>query len=116
MILLYQTRTLKATPMTSTTVSAAGGAMPSKALSLNNLIDQETGETNRDVFKGLCRRRAMADYGDLSPRAIRSALRYYSNLVDQMACAWRQRHGLPVATTMMPPYGKQRDGVRRSAF
>jgi hypothetical protein len=28
MILLYQTRTLKATPMTKTTVSTAGGAMP----------------------------------------------------------------------------------------
>jgi hypothetical protein len=28
MILLYQTRYLKATPMTETTVSAAGGAMP----------------------------------------------------------------------------------------
>jgi hypothetical protein len=90
--------------------------MPGNQLTINNLIDQETGETNRSVFKGLCRRRAMADYGCLSPRAIRSALRYYSNLVDQMSCAWRQRHGLPVATTMMTPYGKQRDGVRRSAF
>ena len=28
MILLYQTRTLKATPMTKTTVTTAGGAMP----------------------------------------------------------------------------------------
>jgi hypothetical protein len=102
--------------MTNTTVSAAGGAMPASRLTLNNLIDEDTGGTNREVFKGLCRRRAMADYGDLSSRALRSSIRYYSNLVDQMACAWRQRHGLPVATTMMTPYGKQGEHALRSTF
>lgn len=102
--------------MTKPTVSAASGAMPSTLLTLNRLIDEETGETNREVFKGLCRRRAMADYGDLSPRALRSSIRYYSYIIDQMSCAWRMRHGLPVAMTTITPYGKQRDGVRRSAF
>ena len=101
--------------MTKTTVSTAGGAM-CNALTLNQLIDEATGETNRSVFKALCRRRAMADYGDLSPRALRSSIRYYGYLVDQMACAWRQRHGLPIATTMMTPYGKQGDHALRSTF
>ena len=101
--------------MTKPTVSAAGEAM-SNALTINNLIDEQTGETNRAVLKGLCRRRAMADYGELSPRALRSSLRYYGSLVDQMACAWRQRHGLPVATTMMMSYGKQGDHALRSTF
>ena len=102
--------------MTNTTVSAAGGALPRSRLNLNNLINEETGETDREVFKGLCRRRAMADYGDLSPRALRSSLRYYGNLVDQMACAWRMRHGLPVATVMVTPYGKQGEHALRSTF
>ena len=100
--------------MTKLTVSAAGEAMPS--LTLNNLIDEQTGETNRAVLKGLCRRRAMADYGGLSPRALRSSLRYYGDMVDQMACAWRMRRGLHVASTMMTPYGNQGDHALRSTF
>jgi hypothetical protein len=102
--------------MTNTTVSAAGGALPTSRLNLNNLINEETGETDREVFKGLCRRRAMADYGDLSPRALRSSIRYYGNLIDQMACAWRMRHGLPVETVMVTPYGKQGEHALRSTF
>jgi hypothetical protein len=85
-------------------------------LTLSKLINEETGETNREVFKGLCRRRAMADFGDLSPHALRSSIRYYGNLVDQMACAWRMRHGLPVAMTTISAFGEAREGVRRSAF
>jgi hypothetical protein len=102
--------------MNNTTVSAAGGAMPAATLTPNNLIDEATGETNREVFKGLCRRRAMADYGDLSPRALRSSIRYYGNLVDQMACAWRMRHGLPVEMVMVTPYGSQGEHALRSTF
>jgi hypothetical protein len=102
--------------MTKTTVTAAGGAMPGNQLTLRNLIEEETGQTNLQVLKALSRRRAMADWGVLSPRALRSSLQYYAGLLPEMQCAWRQRHGLPVATTMMTPYGKQRDGVRRSAF
>jgi hypothetical protein len=85
-------------------------------LTLSNLINEETGETNREVFKGLCRRRAVADFGDLSPRALRSSIRYYGNLVDQLSCAWRMRHGLPVAMTTISAFGEAREGVRRSAF
>jgi hypothetical protein len=85
-------------------------------VTLNNLIDEETGETNREVFKGLCRRRAMADYGNLSPRALRSSIRYYGYFVDQMAYAWRMRHGLPVEVATISAFGEAREGVRRSAF
>jgi hypothetical protein len=101
--------------MTNTTVSAAGGAMPASVLSLNNLIDQETGQTNRAVLRGLVHRRAMADYGELSPRAIRSSQRY-GPLLAQMLSAWRQRNGKPVAMATITAFGAPRDGVRRSKF
>jgi hypothetical protein len=102
--------------MTKTTVSTVGEAMPAARLVHSNLIDEQTGELNRAVFKGLCRRRAMADYGALSPRALRSSLRFYKNLVDQLSEGWRMRHGLPVEMIEITPYGAPRDGVRRSAF
>jgi hypothetical protein len=102
--------------MTDTTIPATGGAMPSKALSLNNLIDEATGQINRAILKGLVHRRAEADFGSLSPAAIRAAQRYYGPIVAQRKASWCQRHGLTVATVSMTPYGKQQDGVRRSAF
>jgi hypothetical protein len=102
--------------MTNTTVSAAGGAMSKGVLSLNNLIDQETGQTNRAVLRGLVHRRAMADYGDLSPRAIRSSQRYYGPLLAQMLTGWRLRNGKPVAGVTIRAFGKPREGVRRSEF
>ena len=102
--------------MTKPTVSAAGGAMPEAALSLNNLIDEATGQTNRAVLRGLVHRRAMADYGELSPRSIRSAQRYYGPLLAQRLTGWRQRHGKPIATVTVSAFGSPREGVRRSAF
>jgi hypothetical protein len=102
--------------MTEPTVSAAGGAMPANVLSLNNLIDEATGQTNRLVLRGLVHRRAMADYGELSPRAIRSSQRYYGPLLAQMLTAWRQRSGRPVALVTISAFGTPREGVRRSQF
>jgi hypothetical protein len=99
-----------------TTVPAAGGAMPTNALSLNNLIDEATGQTNRAVLRALVHRRAMADYGALSPRAIRSAQRYYGPLLAQRLSGWRIRHGKPVTMVTISAFGTGRDGVRRSAF
>ena len=90
--------------------------MSASVLSLNNLIDQETGQTNRAVLRGLVHRRAMADYGDLSPRAIRSSQRYYGPLLAQMLTAWRSRNGKPVSTVTVTAFGSPREGVRRSAF
>ncbi len=102
--------------MTKTTVSAAGGAMLGPLLTLNNLIDEATGQTSRAVLRGLVHRRAMADYGELSPRSIRSSQRYYGPLLAQMKTAWRSRHGKPVACVAISAFGLERNGVRRSAF
>jgi hypothetical protein len=85
-------------------------------LTLNNLIDPDTGETNRAVLKAMVRRRAFADFGCLSPRSIRQALKFYSCHIDQQKAAWRMSRGLPVETVMITPYGKQVDGLRWSAF
>jgi hypothetical protein len=85
-------------------------------LTLNNLIDETTGRTNRAVLRGLVHRRAMADYGAITPRSIRSSQRYYASLLAQMLTGWRMRHGVPVRMDEITPYGRHRDGVRRSAF
>jgi hypothetical protein len=90
--------------------------LPEAILSLNNLVDSETGLTNRAVLRGLVHRRAMADYGNLSPRAIRSSQRYYGPLLAQMLSAWRQNHGPPIRAVTITAFGTAREGVRRSAF
>jgi hypothetical protein len=54
--------------------SVNGGAVP--VLTVNNLVDETTGETKISVLKGLARRRAMADYGAITPRSLRSGLRH----------------------------------------
>jgi hypothetical protein len=60
--------------------------------------------------------RAMADCGAICSRSPRSAQRDYGGVLAQMQCASRERHGLPVVYMMMGPYGRPREGVRRSAF
>jgi hypothetical protein len=86
------------------------------ALSLNNLIDEATGHTNRAVLRGLVHRRAMAEDGALSPRAIRSSQRYYGPLLAQRLTAWRSRNGRPIASVTITAFGAPREGVRRSTF
>jgi hypothetical protein len=85
-------------------------------LILRNLIDSETGQTNLSVLKAMTRRRAMAETGAASPRAIRDALSYYRDHIEAQKCAWKMRHGVEVAVTMVTAFGKQVDGVRYSAF
>jgi hypothetical protein len=85
-------------------------------LTVSNLVDEATGETNIAVLRGLARRRAFADYGAITPRSLRSAIRHYSDALAQMQTAWRERHGLPVEYVMVTSYGVPRDGVRRSTF
>lgn len=75
--------------MPKNTFSVNGGAMP--VLTVNNLVDETTGETNISVLKGLARRRAMADYGAITPWSLRSGLRHYSDALAQMQTAWRER-------------------------
>lgn len=86
------------------------------SLTVSNLIDEATGEVNLPVLKGLARRRAMQDYGAITPRSLRVSLRYYGNMIPERVAAWRQNNGLPIETTLITPYGKQTDGLRRSAF
>jgi hypothetical protein len=85
-------------------------------LTSRNLIIEETGETNLWVLKGMARRRAIAEYGSLSPYALRLSLHYYGDLIAELSADWRYRHSLPVASTTITPHGKHHDGVRRSAF
>lgn len=92
------------------------GLVISMQLTLNHLLNAETGETNFTVLKALVRRRAMTDYGAICPRSIRQALYFYSSHLAQQKAAWRQQHGLPVASSSITPYGKQENGLRRSAF
>ncbi|MGY4433141.1 hypothetical protein ACVWWO_005618 [Bradyrhizobium sp. F1.13.1] len=58
----------------------------------------------------------MLTWGEISPRSLRNAVRMIADAIPEMQCAWRQRHGLPIAMSTITPYGTARDGVRRSAF
>jgi hypothetical protein len=116
MILLYQTRFLKATPMTKNTVSADGGAMPKAVLTRHNLIDEASGEVNVWVLKGLARREALRTWGEITPRSLRSSLSEFAAMIPELRTAWRQRHGVPVGAVTVTAFGQTREGVRRSAF
>jgi hypothetical protein len=85
-------------------------------LTLRALINEDDGTTNMLVLKAMTRRRAMADYGCISPHSLRQAIRYYGSILEQMQCAWKMRHGVEVAVTMVSPFGKPSEGLRRSAF
>lgn len=86
------------------------------ALTRSNLICEETGEVKLWVLKGLARREAMKTWGAITPRSLREALRVVADLIPEMQCGWRQRHGLPVASSTVTSFAPDRDGVRRSAF
>ena len=86
------------------------------ALTRSNLIDQQTGEVNLWVLKGLARREALATWGEISPRSLRSALKMYAGMIPTMQDAWREQNGQQIATTTITPFGRQREGVRMSAF
>lgn len=83
-------------------------------LTIHNLIDEETGETNLWALKGLARREAMETYGAITPRSLRAGLRMFADRLPTLQAAWRQRHGLPVATTTITSF--KNDNSLRSAF
>lgn len=85
-------------------------------LTRSNLICEETGEVKLWVLRGLARREAMKTWGAITPRSLRFALREVADHIPLMQCAWRQRHGLPVATSTVTSFAPDRDGVRRSSF
>lgn len=102
--------------MSKSTLPVSGGAMSGAVLAVANLTDPQTGRLNREVFKGLVRREAMQTFGSTAPRFIREAAKLYRDHADMQAAAWRQRNGLPVATSLVSAFGSPADGVRRSAF
>jgi hypothetical protein len=85
---------------------------PSRIVAVSNLLNQETGKLNRDVYEALVRREAMRTFGSIAPRYIREASKLYRDHVAQQATAWRTARGLPVATSMVAPF----DGGFGSAF
>jgi hypothetical protein len=82
----------------------------------HDLLDEATGTVNKRVLWTLTRRRAMDTYGSLGPRYLRAAKAYYEGLVPEMYSAWCMRHGQMIKMVMSTPYGRQHDGVRRSAY
>ena len=102
--------------MSKTPFPVSGGAMPAAPLTIRNLIDEEAGDVKLWVLKALARREAMRTWGEITPRSLRASVRVVADTIPEMQCAWRQRHGLPIAMTFVTSYGTARDGVRRSAF
>ena len=102
--------------MSNSTSPVNGGAMPSAILTIANLTDKQTGRLNRDVYQALVRREAMRTFGSTAPRYLRQAAKLYRDHVAQQVTAWRQRHGLTVATSLVSAYGHPQEGVRRSTF
>ncbi len=102
--------------MSKDTFPVNGGAMPTATLTIANLTDRQTGQLNRDVYAAMVRREAMRTFGSTAPRYIRQAAKLYRDHVAQQQLAWRQRHGLTVATSLVSAFGAAADGVRRSAF
>jgi hypothetical protein len=85
---------------------------PSRLITVSNLLDQETGELNRDIFAALVRRYAMQTFGSTAPHYLRqSAKMYRDHFIDQRL-AWRTARGLPVPTSMVAPF----EGGFGSAF
>lgn len=87
-----------------------------RLITVSNLLNQETGKLNRDVYEALVRREAMATFGSCAPRYLREAAKLYRDHVAQQVTAWRQARGLHVSMSLVAPMGAQFDGVRWSAF
>jgi hypothetical protein len=92
------------------------GPAPSRLITISNLLDQETGKLNRDVYEALVRRDAMRTFGSTAPRYLREAGKLYRCHVADQVIAWRQARGLHVSMSLVAPMGAEFDGVRWSAF
>jgi hypothetical protein len=102
--------------MTNSTLPVNCGALPVATLTIRSLVDEDTGEVRLWVLKGIARREALRTWGAITPRSLRAAVRATADQIPEMQCAWRQRRGLPIVTTLVTAFGPARDGVRRSAF
>jgi hypothetical protein len=84
----------------------------SRLIAVSNLLDQSTGELNRDIFAALVRRYAMQTFGSTAPRYLRQSAKMYRDHFTDQRLAWRTARGLPVATSMVAPF----EGGFGSAF
>ncbi len=84
----------------------------SRLIAVSNLLDQETGTLNRDVFEALVRRNALRTFGSTAPRYLRESAKIYRDHFIDQRLAWRTARGLPVATTAVAPF----EGGFGSAF
>jgi hypothetical protein len=76
----------------------------SRLIAVSNLLNQDTGKLNRDVYEALVRREAMRTFASCAPRYLREASKLYRGYVADQVIAWRQARGLPVATSMISPF------------
>jgi hypothetical protein len=87
-------------------------------VTLNNLIN-ENGEIDPIVYRAFVHRRCMGEYGAVTPRSLRNAIRHYAEIIPILQNRWREAHGLPrvpLCTVTIHPYGRQREGVRMAQF
>jgi hypothetical protein len=84
----------------------------SRLIAVSNLLNDEDGTLNRDVFEALVRREALRTFGSTAPRYLRQSAKIYRDHFTDQRLAWRQARGLPVATSMVAPF----EGGFGSAF
>jgi hypothetical protein len=84
----------------------------SRLIAVSNLLNDEDGTLNRDVFEALVRREALRTFGSTAPRYLRQSAKMYRDYFTDQRLAWRTARGLPVATSMVAPF----EGGFGSAF
>lgn len=86
-------------------------------LSYDALINDD-GELDRTVYRHMVRRRAMNEYGALSPMAMREAISHYSAIIPILQRRKREALGLPAIPVKLVPMmdtGWRPDGLSREA-
>jgi hypothetical protein len=81
----------------------------------------ESGEIDHAAIAERAPLRAAREYGspDFPPKYLRESTQWLTERAEAERRAWRRDRGLPDDSgpcVMVTPYGKQREGVRRSAF
>jgi hypothetical protein len=85
------------------------------------MIDPNTGEIDALAIAERAPLRAAREWGgpDFPPSYLREATQWLTDRAMGERLCWRRDHGLPddsVCSGTITPYGKQVQGVRRSAF
>lgn len=83
-------------------------------LTYANLVTDQ-GAVNLTVLKAMARRRAMNESGAVTPRSLRTAVRYYGEFLPGLLREKRRALGLPVDAGVAVNMGHAADGVSREA-